>query len=171
MQCENSKELFTPILYDGYHVNTVDASMVEFLVVEMIDGKANKTVTLKAEHVSGATVQFPFAWNDPVITSNTKRIRRQIKFCQFPVNIANARTVHKLQGRSLTSVVISTFDYTGNWVYVVLSRCATLGGLFLRKKLLKTRPMSDLCSKFHDYFSKTKQPCTLARKYFDDFFY
>ena len=160
---------FTPILYDGYHVNTVDVSSVEFLVVEMIDGDAGKNVSLKAEAVS-ATVQFPFAWDTPEITNKTKRISRHIKFSQFPVNIANARTVHKLQGRSLTSVVISTFDYTGNWVYVVLSRCATLGGLFLRKKLLKTKPMSDLCLEFHRYFSRYKQPCRLARQYFSDYF-
>ena len=163
---------FTPILYDGYHVNTVDASLVQYLVVEMIDGNnANKKVTLKAENVSGAKVQFPFAWDNPaVITKKTKRINRIIRFSQFPVNVANARTVHKLQGRSLTSVVISTFDYTGNWVYVVLSRCATLGGLFLRKKLLKTKPMSALCSNFHHLFSMTKQPCSLARQYFNEFF-
>lgn len=137
----------------------------------MIDGNnANKKVTLKAEKVSGLKVQFPFAWDNPVITNKTKRINRIIRFSQFPVNVANARTVHKLQGRSLTSVVISTFDYTGNWVYVVLSRCATLDGLFLRKKLLKTKPMSALCSQFHILFSTTKKPCSLARQYFNEFF-
>ena len=45
-----------------------------------------------------------------------------IKFNQFPINVANARTVHKLQGQSIKNLVVSTWNYTGNWVYVVLSR-------------------------------------------------
>ena len=72
--------------------------------------------------------------------------------------MAHARTVHKLQGRSIDNLVISTWNYTGNWVYVVLSRCRTLNDIFIRKPLLKTRPMSEMCKAFHEEFRATKSP-------------
>ena len=72
--------------------------------------------------------------------------------------MANARTVHKLQGRSIDKLVISSWDHTGNWVYVVLSRCSTLKGIYMRKNLTKTRPMSEKCTQFHDIFRIEKRP-------------
>ena len=101
-------------------------------------------------------------WDGP-IHKNTRRIWRRIKFNQFPVSIANARTVHKLQGRSIKNIVISTWNYTGNWVYVVLSRCATLDGIYMRKPLLKSRPMSHECKLFHMEFREKKQPKVLMK--------
>ena len=50
---------------------------------------------------------------------------------QFPIVCANARTIHKLQGRYLDCVLIVSWDYTGNWIYVALSRVRTINGLFL----------------------------------------
>jgi hypothetical protein len=44
------------------------------------------------------------------------RFWRGIRMEQFPVNTANARTIHKLQGRSLDNVLIHSWDYTGNWI-------------------------------------------------------
>ena len=40
-------------------------------------------------------------------TKRTKETR--IQFWQFPLNISNARTVHKLQGRSIDNLVVSSF--------------------------------------------------------------
>ena len=148
------------ILIDGYYVYCTDASMVKALVLEMIDGNKNKDDP-KIIHLSPkkirAHVHFPICWDGP-ISRHTRRVWRLIKFEQFPVNVANARTVHKLQGRSIDNLVISTWNYTGNWVYVVLSRCRTLNGIFLRKPLLKTRPMSEMCKAFHEEFRSTKSP-------------
>ena len=72
----------------------------------------------------------------------------------------NARTVHKLQGRSLENLFLSTLDYTDNWIYVALSRVKTLKGLFLRKPLLysKVRGMSQECIDFHTLFRKINSP-------------
>jgi hypothetical protein len=82
-----------------------------------------------------------------------------MRMTQFPVNVANARTVHKLQGRSIENMVLSTLDYTDNWIYVALSRVVTMGGLFLRVPLLhaKTRGMSNECKKFHQEWRRTKR--------------
>ena len=81
-----------------------------------LDERNPKVVHLSAQNVT-TSVHFPMPWDGP-INKNTRRIWRRIKFNQFPVSIANARTVHKLQGRSIKNLVISTWNYTGNWVYV-----------------------------------------------------
>ena len=149
------------VLIDGYLVNSVEAKFLQSIVVQMQDGNIDesnpKIVHLEPTVTQSSLVHYPLPWDGPV-TKKTKRIWRRIKFTQFPVNVANARTVHKLQGRSLKSVVISSWDYTGNWVYVVLSRCSTLKGIFLRKPLLKTRPMSEKNRLFHTFFRTRKKP-------------
>ena len=135
----------------------------------MMDGNKKgcdpKIVHLSTQNIR-ATVEFPIPYDGPV-TKDTKRIRRKIKFEQFPINVANARTVHKLQGRSIEKLVISSWDYTGNWVYVVLSRCSTLNGIFIRNRLTKTRPMSEKCIQFHDIFRKNKSPKQLIENVYE----
>ena len=153
-------ECLHKIEVDGFYVNCVEASDVQSLVVEMLDGNKKgcvpKIVHLPTQNVR-ATVKFPIPIDGPV-TKHTKRLQRKIKFEQFPINVANARTVHKLQGRSIEKLVISSWDYTGNWIYVFLSRCSTLDGIFIRNKLKKTRAMSEKCIEFHDLFRKNKSP-------------
>jgi hypothetical protein len=70
-----------------------------------------------------------------IIDKNTPRIWRRCRFKQFPLNIATARTIHKLQGCSIDNLVISIWDYTGNWIYVALSRVKAMTGLFIRNEL------------------------------------
>jgi hypothetical protein len=50
---------------------------------------------------------------------------------QFQLNKADARTVHKLQGKSLKYVYITSFKDFGYWAYVALSRVKVLDRLFL----------------------------------------
>ena len=148
------------IKLDGYYVNSIEACHVRSIAVEMIDGNHDpdnpKIIHLPTKSVT-PQVYFPMPWDGP-ITNTTRRIWRKIKFEQFPVNVANARTVHKLQGRSIKNIVISNWNYRGNWVYVVLSRCPTLKGIFLRRPLQKSKPMSDKCKFFHMHFRETKKP-------------
>ena len=99
----------------------------------------------------------------------TKRTKEtKIQFWQFPLNISNARTVHKLQGRSIDNLVVSSFDYTDNWIYVVLSRVRTIKGLFLTSELnnIKTRGMSALCLQFHNALESTNHHkiCSIIHK-------
>ena len=54
---------------------------------------------------------------------------------QFSMNINHATTGHKLQGKSLDELFVSSWTYTRNWPYVLLSRVRFLKGLFLRIKL------------------------------------
>ena len=38
-------------------------------------------------------------------------------------------------GLSVNNVFISSWDYGGNWIYDVLSRCKTMKGMFFRRRL------------------------------------
>ena len=159
---DNCEQHLETIIIDGYYVHCIEAEYLEVITVEMIDGNRDpqnpKIVELTTDIVT-AEVKFPMPWDGP-ITKRTMRIWRKIKFDQFPLNVADARTGYKLQGRSVTSLVISNWDYKGNWVYVVLSRCSTLKGIYLRCPLLQSKPMSDKCKWFHMKFREEKQPPT-----------
>ncbi|KAG7365109.1 hypothetical protein IV203_038312 [Nitzschia inconspicua] len=142
-----SMDQFETIVIDGYYVNCVSVKQVESLLLKMLDGNAGE----EGEHIIElnpktiyASARFPVPCLGP-ITKKSMRTSRRISFDQFPINCANARTVHKLQGRSIKNLVVSAWDYTGNWIYVCLSRCTTLHGLFLREPLNpnKTKGMSE----------------------------
>jgi hypothetical protein len=45
--------------------------------------------------------------------------------------VNHATTGHKLQGKTVKSLVIAEWSKVENWAYVVLSRVKTLSGLFL----------------------------------------
>ena len=58
------------------------------------------------------------------------------KMIQFPVNLNDATTGHKLQGSSKSELIVESWNYTTpGWIYAVISRVRKLGGLFLRRKL------------------------------------
>ncbi|KAG7348980.1 PIF1-like helicase [Nitzschia inconspicua] len=126
-----SMDQFETIVIDGYYVNCVSVTQVESLLLKMLDGNAGE----EGEHIIElnpktiyALARFPVPCLGP-ITKKSMRTSRRISFDQFPINCANARTVHKLQGRSIKNLVVSAWDYTGK-IYVCLSRCTTLHGLF-----------------------------------------
>ena len=59
----------------------------------------------------------------------------KMKATQLPVISNQATTGHKLQGASINQLFVSSWNYTTNWPYVVLSRLQTSKGLYLRNKL------------------------------------
>lgn len=116
---------------------------------------------LKPQNVLGAQVYYPMILGDE-IDKKTPRCWRGIRMDQFPVNTANARTIHKLQGRSLENVLIHSWDYTGNWMYVALSRVRVMRGLFLCQPLdhSKCKGMSQVVRQFMERLEKkSPAPC------------
>ena len=148
---------------DGFYVRCVDAENVQHIVLELQEnrklGIPPKIIKLKTKRTT-ATAKIPIPAFQSTITHQTKRHNVKISLTQFPLNISNARTGHKLQGRDLDNVFIYSMDYTGNWIYVVLSRVKPLEGLFLMTKIVhsKTKGMSKECTAFYNYFRNNKTP-------------
>ena len=120
------------VIIDGYYVWCFSVAEIKSLKLRILDGLQDenelKYYHLKAQTIFGQ-VHFPLPLY-ATVDKNTDRFWRRCKMNLFALSVANARTVHKLQGRSITNLVISTWDYTGNWIYVALSRVKTMTGLF-----------------------------------------
>ena len=100
-----------------------------------MEGEHNKTIRLTP--ITGTEIaKSPDPMDLKTGTDNKcKRLSKRIQLIQFPINVANARTTHKLQGKSLDSVMVSTWSYTINWIYDVLSRVRTSNDLFVMSPL------------------------------------
>ena len=62
---------------------------------------------------------------------------------QFPLVLAYAITIHKSQGMTYQQIACDVSDtFTNGQAYVALSRCTTLNGLYLLKKISKTSVFS-----------------------------
>ncbi len=59
----------------------------------------------------------------------------QYSAIQVPILSNFATTGHKLQGSTVASLFVHQWNYTQNWVYVVLSRIKKIEGLFIRQCL------------------------------------
>jgi len=65
---------------------------------------------------------------------STTKIKFGFSMTQFPINLNDGTTGHKLQGMSKDYLIITSWPSGGlfrNWEYTVLSRVRTLDGLFL----------------------------------------
>jgi len=63
------------------------------------------------------------------------KVQAAIRIEQFPVVGNFATTGHKLQGKSVSEIVVAEWSKVKNWAYVVLSRVRTLKGLFLAERI------------------------------------
>jgi ATP-dependent DNA helicase PIF1 len=99
---------------------------------------------IRVELTGGETVEVePFQWdifrytyneiNDLIETEQTGSFR------QFPLRLSWAVTVHKAQGKTFDNVILDTGAgaFTPGQVYVGLSRCVSIDGLILKKKIRK----------------------------------
>ncbi len=102
----------------------------EVLLVELAGGNT--------EEVEPFTwSRFRFVWNAETGTVESENIG---KFTQYPVKLAWAVTIHKSQGKTFDSVVvdIGRGTFAPGQLYVALSRCRTLDGVYVRKPIRKS---------------------------------
>ena len=151
------------ICIDGFYVRCASVSQIHSIKLKLIDGlthpEEERSVELSPKSKT-VTCSIPISL-DGEVHRNTYREKRKLKLEQFPVNVSHARTIHKLQGRSLDNIFISSWDYRDNWIYVALSRVKTLRGLFLRMPLdhKKCKPMPFAVRDFMEKM-RSKQPPT-----------
>lgn len=97
---------------------------------DLIQMSKTRRFRIDPVHYSGASVH---------VKMHSMAERKEKIFCnitQFPVNLNDASTVHKLQGLSKDVLIITSWaNQWDNWEYTILSRVRTREGLFLLKDI------------------------------------
>jgi hypothetical protein len=151
------------IQIDGYFVRCAAVTQIEHIVLRNDDApkdaNGNSRLVLLKPQQEACRVEYPIPLFGPP-TKHTPRINQGMSLFTFPINISHAVTVHKLQGRTIRSLLVSSCNYRDNWMYVVLSRVKTLSGLYLRHPVdgNRIRGMSSLLREFLEHFRSTRSP-------------
>jgi len=150
--------------FHGRKVTTVNAKDVQYMECEVIDNSSH--IKHLARHIKELSMKprpdkrkikklrrqieterkNKVFHLEPITTATTVKcsINRETppltfktRMTQFPINLADAVTGHKLQGRTLDKIIITGwgFSFMRNWEYTVLSRVKTRAGLFLLEEL------------------------------------
>ena len=81
--------------------------------------------------------RFRFIWDD-----KAKAVRSETtgKFTQYPVKLAWAVTIHKSQGKTFDAIVVDIGGgtFAPGQLYVALSRCRTLDGVYIKTPIKKS---------------------------------
>lgn len=102
---------------------------MDVIFVEFADGEVEEVV--------------PYTWDiyDFYFDKNKGHIESSSvgSFSQYPMKLAWSVTIHKSQGKTFDKVVldIGKGTFAHGQMYVALSRCTTLEGIILKKKILK----------------------------------
>ena len=93
-----------------------------------------------------------------VINEQTQEMETEVQgvFCQYPLKLAWAITIHKSQGLTFDKAIIdAAASFASGQVYVALSRCRTLEGIVLATPLRQSAVMTDL--RVEDYIQQQEQ--------------
>ena len=151
-------------MFHGKKVRTVNAEDVEYMECEVVDNSSHiKSMTKKLRtllltpnknkhKIQRLKQKIQTERDNKVFRLETITTKTMVKcsineftpplsfktvMTQFPINMADAVTGHKLQGRTLEQIIITGWGLSmwRNWEYTVLSRVKTRKGLFLLEEL------------------------------------
>ncbi len=112
-------------------------------IIDIGVAEANHPAPVWVELQTGQTVDvFPHTWDMFEFTFDSGRGSIDTKtvgsFKQYPLKLAWAVTIHKAQGKTFDKVVldIGRGTFAPGQLYVALSRCTTLEGLTLKRRLI-----------------------------------
>ena len=105
----------------------------------------------------------PMEWENAkyVLNENTKEIETEVQgtFCQYPLRLAWAITIHKSQGLTFERAIIdANLSFASGQVYVALSRCKTLEGLVLASPIYERSVIND--PRVSNYISQQETAAT-----------
>jgi len=137
-----------------------------------ITGNRQDGEIIVAELSDGEEVYItPFTWEIFRFFVEAGGLQSEVigTFTQYPLMLAWAVTIHKGQGKTFDRVIIDigkgTFAH--GQMYVALSRCTTLGGIVLKKPVLKKHiwtnyQVMDFLTKYQ--YKKAEQSCPVNSK-------
>ncbi len=132
-----------------------------------VNGTLGTVISIGKEHITvrlenGGEVEVePQPWENLKydINEETKEIVSEIDglFTQYPLKTAWAITIHKSQGLTFDKAVIDANNsFSHGQVYVALSRCRTLEGLVLKRKIPSSAIINDhRVDEYSDYVSES----------------
>ena len=108
----------------------------------------NDEYSIIADLADDETVEItPHTWEIFRFFADGEKLQSEVigTFTQYPLMLAWAVTIHKSQGKTFDKVVvdIGRGTFTHGQTYVALSRCTTLGGIILKKPILKKHIWTD----------------------------
>jgi ATP-dependent DNA helicase PIF1 len=140
-------------------------------IIEIIQNRRGDHVII-AELTDGDIVEItPYTWEVFRFIVVDGQLKSEVigRFRQYPLMLAWAVTIHKSQGKTFDKVIIDigrgTFAH--GQAYVALSRCTTLGGIALKKPILKKHiwmdyKVVDFLTKYQ--YKKAEQSCPVGDK-------
>jgi len=119
-----------PMKMHGKWVCGTDIDHVDHLVARWHDSQFQGTFEIFPK-------QRKFRVNYPIeeLGFGKTRVKTSMQLTFFPVVINHATTGHKLQGKSMSQLVVAEWSKVKNWAYVVLSGVPTLASLFLTSSI------------------------------------
>jgi hypothetical protein len=128
-------------IWGGYKINTIRADEVDHIICERVKEKP----TERTRHFILKPKKFTVSAKIPISGGNHLTLK-ELEIFQLPMNLDEATTGHKLQGKTKSLLGVVDHNYGENWIYVAYSRVKRSSGLFLFKKLNRNKKIGPTTS-------------------------